>query len=77
MASRSFPKHLRHLGFHGNPFPVTPDAKHYFISDRMRVFLVELLHCIDVGKGFMLVTADIGLGKTTLTRRLIRLLKKT
>lgn len=62
---------LNRIGLSFNPFPVTPDAGNYFLSDRTYEKLTELLHCIESRKGFMLVTADIGLGKTTLSRRLI------
>ena len=68
-------KHFDRIGLGANPFPVTPDATRYFLSKKMEVYLTELMHCIDARKGFMLVTADIGLGKTTLTRRLISLLE--
>mgnify|MGYP000020553755 FL=1 len=62
---------LSRIGLEFNPFPVTPDADRYFLSDRTHQKLTELLHCIESRKGFMLVTADIGIGKTTLSRRLI------
>lgn len=62
---------LSRIGLDFNPFPVTPDADRYFLSDRTHQKLTELLHCIESRKGFMLVTADIGIGKTTLSRRLI------
>ena len=64
-------KLLSRIGLAFNPFPVTPDADRYFLSDRTHQKLTELLHCIESRKGFMLVTADIGIGKTTLSRRLI------
>lgn len=67
-------RHFEQIGLGANPFPVTPDATRYFLSEKMNVHLTEILHCIDARKGFMLVTADIGLGKTTLTRRLISIL---
>lgn len=64
-------RHLIRMGLHANPFPVTPDASNYFVSQRIEVCLTELQHCIQERKGFLLVTADVGVGKTTLSRRLI------
>ncbi len=64
-------RHLIRMGLHANPFPVTPDASNYFVSQRIEVCLTELRHCIKERKGFLLVTADVGVGKTTLSRRLI------
>jgi general secretion pathway protein A len=74
--SPTLSRHLERIGLGAHPFPVTPDASRYYLSARMEVNLTELLHCIDARRGFILVTADIGLGKTTLTRRLISLLKE-
>lgn len=76
MSAPALARHLERIGLDAHPFPVTPDASRYYLSSRMEVHLTELLHCIDSRRGFMLVTADIGLGKTTLTRRLIGLLKE-
>ncbi|MCK9175614.1 MAG: AAA family ATPase [Desulforhopalus sp.] len=68
--------HLKRMGLHANPFPVTPDASNYFISQSLKVCLTELRHCIRERKGFLLVTADVGAGKTTLSRRLIATLEQ-
>ncbi|MDR9497820.1 MAG: AAA family ATPase [Hydrogenovibrio sp.] len=59
------------IGFEHPPFPVTPDAEHYFCSPTLEMHVHELMHCIEVRKGFMLFTADVGLGKSTLSRYLI------
>ena len=42
--------HLDHLGLTCNPFPVAPDASHYFMSETMQEHLVEILHCIEHAK---------------------------
>jgi len=64
--------HLDRLGLESNPFPVAPDASNYFMSNTMQENLAEILHCIDARKGFVLISGDVGLGKTTLSRRLLR-----
>jgi len=59
------------IGLTESPFPVTPDARHYFCSQRLESHVLELMHCIHIRKGFLLFTADVGLGKSTLSRYLI------
>lgn len=59
------------IGLTESPFPVTPDASRYFCSKRLEAHVLELMHCIHMRKGFLLFTADVGLGKSTLSRYLI------
>ncbi|MBD3725476.1 MAG: AAA family ATPase [Moraxella osloensis] len=63
------------IGLQCSPFPVTPDATHYFCSNRLHAYVIELLQCIHLRKGFLLFTADVGLGKSTLSRYLMLQLK--
>lgn len=64
------------IGLTESPFPVTPDASHYFCSQRLESHVLELIHCIHMRKGFLLFTADVGLGKSTLSRYLINNLEE-
>jgi len=64
------------IGLTESPFPVTPDASRYFCSKRLEAHVLELMHCIHMRKGFLLFTADIGLGKSTLSRYLINNLEQ-
>lgn len=64
------------IGLTESPFPVTPDASNYFCSQRLESHVLELMHCIHVRKGFLLFTADVGLGKSTLSRYLINNLEE-
>ena len=59
------------LGLSRNPFPPTPDAGSYFFTPHLQEQFAELLHCIDARKGFLLLTGEVGLGKSTLVRRLL------
>jgi len=59
-----------------NPFPMAPDDTDFYISDHTEKMLTNLVQSILAKKGFMLVTGEIGLGKTTLTRRVISILKE-
>lgn len=66
-----FEQHLAMMGFRHNPFPVVPDARHYLMTDTLRDIAHELLFAISQRKGFVVVTGDVGVGKTTLSRYLI------
>jgi general secretion pathway protein A len=63
--------HLNLLGLNRHPFPPTPDAQCYFYTPHLDNELTEVKHCIEAGKGFVLVTGEVGLGKTTFVRRLL------
>lgn len=62
---------LPRLGLSRHPFPPTPDAQSYFFTPRLEEDYAELLHCIVARKGIMLLTGEVGLGKSTLVRRLL------
>ena len=62
---------LHTLGLSRDPFPVTPDYESYFFSPRLRQRYEDLLSAVALRKGFVLVTGDVGVGKTTLARLLI------
>ena len=63
--------HLAALGLVRNPFPCTPDAGCYYSTPHLQEQMVELAHCIEARKGFSLLTAEVGMGKSTLVRRLM------
>ncbi|ROZ84518.1 hypothetical protein EF096_06170 [Pseudomonas neustonica] len=70
-ASVHLSAYLQHFGFVRNPFPVTPDEHGIFFSPRLAQQFTELVHFIEQRKGFMLVTGDVGVGKSTLSRALL------
>lgn len=59
------------LGLSRNPFPPTPDAGSYFFTPRLEEDFAEIVHCVEARKGFVLLTGEVGLGKSTLVRRLL------
>jgi general secretion pathway protein A len=54
------------------PFQNTPNARFFFESDQHKEALAKLEYTVRNRRGFALVTGDIGSGKTTLTRTLIK-----
>lgn len=68
---QEMPPYASRWGFETLPFPVTPDETGYFLTPRNEAVMEELRHFISLRKGFMLLSGEIGLGKTTLLRRLI------
>jgi general secretion pathway protein A len=63
---------LAALGLSHAPFPPTPDAAHYFATPDLERDLAEAQHCLLGRKGFVLLTGEVGQGKTTFLRRLLR-----
>jgi type II secretory pathway predicted ATPase ExeA len=58
-------------GLNEKPFSITPDPKFFFQSDSHRGALDVLRLGVRHKDGFMVVTGDIGTGKTTLCRALL------
>jgi general secretion pathway protein A len=56
----------------GPPFRLTPDPRYLYLSAQHREALGHLLFGIREGSGFIAVTGEIGTGKTTLLRTLVR-----
>jgi len=54
------------------PFSLTPDPDFLFLSASHRQALDHLLFGLESGEGFIVVTGDIGVGKTTVCRALLR-----
>ncbi|HYD94819.1 MAG TPA: AAA family ATPase [Noviherbaspirillum sp.] len=50
------------------PFSISPDPRYLFMSERHREALAHLLYGVDAGGGVVLLTGDIGTGKTTICR---------
>lgn len=53
------------------PFNTTPDAMFFFASEQHKEALARLKYAIDERKGFILITGEIGSGKTTVCHTLI------
>jgi len=51
-----------------SPFSIAPDPRFLFMSERHREALAHLLYGVSGGGGFVLLTGEIGAGKTTVCR---------
>lgn len=63
--------YLQHFGFEDYPFRLTPDTRFFFNSAPHRDALNMLLVAVHANEGFVLVTGEVGTGKTLLCRRLL------
>ena len=60
-----------HYGLSGRPFQLTPDPRFWFESATHRKAMAYLGYGLSQGEGFIVVTGDIGAGKTTLVGHLM------
>ena len=68
--------YAHHFGLSQDPFSIAPDPRYLFMSERHREALAHLLYGVagphgaagGSGGGFVLLTGDIGTGKTTICR---------
>ena len=60
-----------YFGLKDEPFRMTPDTRYLFKSNRYEEALASLLYGIKERKGFIVITGEIGTGKTTLCRSLL------
>ncbi len=61
-----------HFRLREKPFTLTPDPDFLFLSDSHQRALDHLLFGLETGEGFIVVSGDIGVGKTTVCRALLR-----
>jgi general secretion pathway protein A len=63
--------YLEFYGLKEKPFSLTPDPQFLYLSESHRTAIDSLLYGIRQREGFMVVTGDIGTGKTTICRSLL------
>lgn len=63
--------YLDHYGLSEAPFSITPDPEFIFLSRTHQSALEKLLYGVENRMGFMLLTGEVGTGKTTLCRHLL------
>ncbi|HEV2206224.1 MAG TPA: AAA family ATPase, partial [Candidatus Acidoferrales bacterium] len=64
------------FGLRANPFNPNPDPRYLFLTGATREALAALAYGIRNRKGFLLLTGEVGTGKTTLINRLLEWLSE-
>ncbi|MGI9102780.1 MAG: ExeA family protein [Terriglobales bacterium] len=65
-----------HFGLRKNPFELSPDPYFFYPSARHNEALANIYYGVRKRKGFVVVTGEVGTGKTLLVRCLIDILSK-
>jgi general secretion pathway protein A len=61
-----------YFGFREKPFGVTPDPRFFYTNPGYQEAYASLLYGIRERRGFIVLTGEVGTGKTTLLRRLMQ-----
>src|ERR1700685_3335490 len=61
----------RYFGLRESPFNVNPDPRYLFMTSQIQEAFAGLTYGIKNRKGFILLTGEVGTGKTTLLNRLL------
>ena len=64
-----------YFGFKENPFRLSPEPGYLYLSEQHRDALNYLIYGIVEKKGFMMISGDIGTGKTTICRSLLAVME--
>jgi general secretion pathway protein A len=62
------------FGLKAKPFSIVPDPAYFFMSEGHREALAHLFYGIQNEGGFVLLSGEVGTGKTTVCRRLLQLI---
>ncbi|MEY4883918.1 MAG: hypothetical protein RIS34_1772 [Pseudomonadota bacterium] len=68
--------YAKFFGLKQDPFSIAPNPQYLFMSERHREALAHLLYGLRGGGGFVLLTGEIGAGKTTVCRCFLEQLPK-
>ena len=63
---------LKFFGFTSKPFQLTPNPEFLFLTPNHREALAQLIYGVQEQKGFILMTGEVGTGKTTVLRTLVQ-----
>lgn len=63
--------YLQYFGLSETPFSIAVNPRYLFMSPRHRDALAHLLYGVGSGGGFILLTGEVGTGKTTINRCLL------
>jgi len=66
----------KYFGLKESPFNVNPDPRYLYLTPHTQEALACLTYGIETRKGFILLTGEVGTGKTTLINKLLEWLHK-
>ncbi len=66
-----------HFGFRESPFSAAPSARFFYSNDLYREALANLRYGIEWRKGLIVMTGEVGTGKTTVLEKTMRALEAT
>ena len=69
--------YLDYFGLEEAPFSIAPDPRYLFMSERHREALAHLLYGVNGDGGFVVLTGEVGTGKTTICRFFLNQVPKT
>jgi general secretion pathway protein A len=61
----------KHFNLNENPFSIAPDPRYLYMSHKHREALAHLMYGLKTDGGFVLLTGEVGTGKTTVCRCLL------
>jgi len=64
--------YLQHFGFESLPFRNTPDPRFFFQTAKHNEALANLIYAVEQRRGFVLLSGEIGSGKTLITHLLMQ-----
>ncbi|MBF7074834.1 AAA family ATPase [Glaciecola sp. MH2013] len=64
--------YLSYFGLADNPFSIAPNPDYLFMSPRHREALAHLTFGLKESGGFVMLTGEVGTGKTTVSRKLLQ-----
>jgi general secretion pathway protein A len=70
-SQRGYPMYLSYFGLTEAPFSIAPDPRYLYMSKRHQEALAHLLFGLRGDGGFVLLTGEVGAGKTTVCRCLL------
>ena len=69
--------YTEYYGLARAPFEMTPDPSFLYLGEAHREGLATLVYAVNSGKGFVMLTGEVGTGKTTLLHALLGQLDST